>query len=633
MIVRDEAHVIRETLDAVAPHVDCFVIVDTGSRDLTIETIRSQMAGRGIAGKIYQRPWRDFGTNRTEALALAHGQAEYMWMIDADDLLVGTLDLRELSDDCYLLRYGHEFRYWRAQIFRDGLRWRYEGVVHEYATCLDPFTERRLEGSYHIEDRRLGARNRRPEKYLRDCEALQAVLERNPDDRRATFYLAQSCYDAGRYGQALEFYERRARMGGWEEEVFYSLLRAGACLQRLGEASRARERYLKAWRQRPVRAEPLYELARQYRTAGNFGLGYLFAKRACSISFPEQESLFVAADVYGWRAADELAICAYHTGRFDLSLRLTTQLLEDSWLPDSERPRVARNRELCAPWVDGQRGVYPVRVVESLCERRKLLDPGESEVTLTVTSCRRPELFERAVNSFLHHCAELERIGRWICVDTGSSGPDRARMRELYPFFEFVYLDPSTHTHGDAINVLLDAVASPLWLHLEDDWQFFRRGRYIERALEVMADDPTVAQVVFNRNYLETPDQQVFSGHTRRTAATGQRYHVHEPIEPGGCDWDHHVRVLPPDTATVAHWPNFTLRPSLMRTAAIRALGRLRSEAGREFEHEFARRYTAAGLRTAFFDTVVCLHIGRLTNQPAGEGRVSAFDLLDEPVA
>ena len=99
--------------------------------------------------------------------------------------------------DSYLLRYGDDFRYWRKQIFRDGLRWRFEGTVHEYPHCLDPATEARVEGEYHLESRRLGARNRDPAKYDRDRRLLEAELERDPANERAAFYLAQSHFDSG----------------------------------------------------------------------------------------------------------------------------------------------------------------------------------------------------------------------------------------------------------------------------------------------------------------------------------------------------------------------------------------------------------------------------------------------------
>lgn len=50
MIVRDEAHVVREALDSVAFGIDCWVIVDTGSTDATVETIRAHMGAKGLPG-------------------------------------------------------------------------------------------------------------------------------------------------------------------------------------------------------------------------------------------------------------------------------------------------------------------------------------------------------------------------------------------------------------------------------------------------------------------------------------------------------------------------------------------------------------------------------------------------------
>ena len=142
------------------------------------------MANLGIPGELHERPWRNFGHNRSEALTLAQGHGDYIWVMDADDTVVGTPDFGGLSADVYNLRYGQgaRFMYWRRHLFRDGLRWRYEGVVHEYAVCDDPFVEERLDGEYYIDSRRLGARNLDPQKYARDRDLLLAEVERNPDD-------------------------------------------------------------------------------------------------------------------------------------------------------------------------------------------------------------------------------------------------------------------------------------------------------------------------------------------------------------------------------------------------------------------------------------------------------------------
>ena len=125
-------------------------------------------------------------------------------------MVVGAPDFGGLSADVYNLRNGQGagFTYWRRQLFRDGLRWRYEGVVHEYAVCDDPFVEERLEGEYYIDSRRLGGRNLDPQKYARDRDLLLAEVERNPDDARSVFYLAQS-YFIGAISSRAQWYARR----------------------------------------------------------------------------------------------------------------------------------------------------------------------------------------------------------------------------------------------------------------------------------------------------------------------------------------------------------------------------------------------------------------------------------------
>jgi glycosyltransferase involved in cell wall biosynthesis len=349
MIVRNEAHIIRETLDSVAPYVDHVVAVDTGSSDATVETLRSWIAERGLPGEVHRRGWRNFGYNRSEALALAHGRADYIWVIDADDILVGELDLSDLRADAYLLRYHEEVTYWRKQIFRDGLRWRYEGVVHEYPVCDDVASEQRLPGDYRVVSRRLGARNLSPDKYQRDAALLRSEVERDSEDTRSVFYLAQSCFDAGDHEEARRWYARRAEMGGFTEEVFWSLMRCASCLALLGAPwEQTLGTYLEAYQARPVRAEPLYEIARHYRLSETFELGYLFAQLASQIPEPD-DMLFVDTDVYAWKATDELAICAYYTGHPERCAALCEELLSSPALPDSERARVVANRDSCAP--------------------------------------------------------------------------------------------------------------------------------------------------------------------------------------------------------------------------------------------------------------------------------------------
>ena len=235
------------------------------------------------------------------------------------------------------------------------------------------------------------------------------------------------------------------------------------------------------------------------------------------------------------------------------------------------------------------------------------------------------------MTSFLRCCTDVDLVTRWICVDDGSDGADRRRMEERYPFFEFIWKDRSEKGHARSMNMLLDQVATPYWLHLEDDWQFFATGRYIDRARAVLDDDASIGQVLFNRNYGETlEDRGCPGGDVRRTARDGTRYRLHQHHAEGTPAYDAVFADLPPGATTHVWWPHFSLRPSLMRTDPIREIGRFDTDHD-HFELDFAHRYAAAGHRSAFFDSIHCLHTGPLTKDRGPERLPNAYELNGEP--
>jgi len=488
MIVRNEAHIVREVLDSVAAYITSWVVVDTGSDDGTQDVIRNHMAGLGIPGELHECPWRNFGHNRSEALALAQGHGDYIWVMDADDIVVGTPDLSRLTVDAYLMRYAGDLMYWRRQLFRSGLPWRYEGVVHEYSVCESPFVEERLDGDYYIHSRRLGARNLDPQKYARDAELLLAEVERDPDDARSVFYLAQSYFDAGDFVNARKWYARRAEMGGWDEETYLAKFRLAEAMSRLKEPwPDIQDQYLTAWEFRPTRAEPLHAIAFHYRTHERYRLGYLFAERAAQIPLPN-DTLFVAADIYAFRAVDEQAVCASWTGMHAEAFALCRRLLARADIPDTDRRRIAGNRDLSAPTVIEAASSYPERLAQCL-----VAGPRDCEVTVSLLAGDRA-VTELTLNSFLRCCADVTRVGRFVVLAAGLSAEDRAALLERYRFLEFISADsPDTH-----LARLRAEVGGRFWLHLGQGWRFFATDNLVTRLTAVLDAEPEVFQVGVN---------------------------------------------------------------------------------------------------------------------------------------
>lgn len=492
MIVRNEAHIIEELVDSVSDLIDTWVIVDTGSEDGTQSLIVRCMKRRGIPGILHERPWRDFGSNRSEALALAQGRADYIWVMDADDILIGAIDFAALTEDAYCMRFKDELVYWRRQLFRDGLPWRYEGVLHEFSVCDAPFTERRLEGEYWIHSRRLGGRSSDPQKYRRDAEILQAEVDRDPTNHRNVFYLAQSYFDAGNFSRAALWYGRRAEMGGWPEEVFVALYRSALAMEKLAEPwGLVQERYLQAWNFRPCRAEPLHAIARHYRQNRIYPLGLLFAQCAAQIPLPLEDQLFVPEAVYAWQALDELAVCASWLGRWQETFAICRQLLERDDIPPEDRRRIVANRDMAVPHLSG---LAPTDATRPASPRQ---GQGPVEVSVSLRAADQPDEADATLHSFLRNCLDGERIGRLLLFDSGLSSDARFNLLNGCRLLEIVRLDPGLSPDG-ACSVMRSHLQGRYWLHLDPGWRFFVKERLISRLIEVLTSEPDIVAVALH---------------------------------------------------------------------------------------------------------------------------------------
>ena len=353
MIVKNETHIIKECFDSLVQYIDYWVIVDTGSTDGTQELIKQYFAEKGIPGELHERPWVGFGHNRSEALALCDGKADWAWMIDADDFIQGNFEFPTFNVpdelDAFALKFRRqEFMWWRTQIFRTGRGWKYVGVLHEYPTIESGQPKiSKIEGDYGIVARTVGARNvgiEPVEKYKRDAELLEKALLEEPENVRYQFYLAQSYFDSQQWEKAEAAYNKRVQMGGWEEEQYYAAYRIGMCRGLQNKPwIEIQQAFLEAWEIRPNRAESLHQIAKIYRLMGHPRLGFLYAKMAAEIPFPSDDILFVSEDVYKYAILDEIGSTAFYAGKPHMGYAACKKLLTENRLPESDVSRVQNN--------------------------------------------------------------------------------------------------------------------------------------------------------------------------------------------------------------------------------------------------------------------------------------------------
>jgi glycosyltransferase involved in cell wall biosynthesis len=350
MIVKNEAKVIARCLESVKPLIDAWAIIDTGSTDGTQAIIRSVMGD--IPGELYERPWQNFGHNRSEAIELARAHTspgDYLFVIDADDV-VGfppRFVLPKLTKDSYQLRVEDAgTSYLRIHLFRADLDYRYVGVLHEVLTSSEKRSMGRIDGLVYKRTGG-GARSVSPNKYRNDAAVLEAALAAEPTNARYAFYLAQSWRDCGELEKAIACYGRRAEMGGWEEEVYFALHEVGRLSARLGkDDGQVIDAFLRAYERRPTRAEPMCNLAAHLRELGRRNAAFPFARIAMETPRPD-DILFVDDAVYAWRSLDEYAVAAFWVGRYKDALIANQRLLSGTSLPPAEKERVQKNMAFC----------------------------------------------------------------------------------------------------------------------------------------------------------------------------------------------------------------------------------------------------------------------------------------------
>ena len=282
MIVKNEAHLIRQTLQHLSKYIrfDYWAINDNGSTDGTQDLIRNYFSEAGIPGVLDETPWKDFAFNRTVAFRLAYGKTDYAFVWDADDEISGDFQIPEtLTSDSYMCTYGNETgsRYSRCQLFNNRLRWKYVAVLHEYPTTDEPgspeLSQGRIEGDYYFISGRTGARNRDPDKYLKDALILEKAFHEAVEAKdsmmcRYAFYTAQSYKSCNRPEKAIEFYKKVLTLDNWSQEKYIACLEIYDLYTSLKREEEGLHYLVESFRYDGRRVEGIYQLIKYYCVHG-----------------------------------------------------------------------------------------------------------------------------------------------------------------------------------------------------------------------------------------------------------------------------------------------------------------------------------------------------------------------------
>lgn len=349
----NEEHCILETLNSTLPYANEYILCDNASTDNTVEVCENFFKQNNIKGQVFNAIWKNFGYNYSYLYELGHKHAtsEYLWQIDADDIVIGVMKINNLWADRYLLQFGDTMKYLRCQIFKNTFKWQHILAIHGYTDTLPKGqynTTKKIKGNYYIDSRHIGNRHKIDSdlKFLNDAKMLEEDLLTNldkHDESRCYFYLGQCYKDGKAYQKSIDAYNKRISMNGWEEEVYYSKLQIARCYKVLNDI-RYIDMYLTCFEQHPNRVEPLYELGVTYLLNKNYKEAKKYFKQASNIPYPVHLTLFLSKDVYDYRCHIDLAICYYYLQKYNKSYDINNKLLLKS-IPDDIKIMIEENNQ------------------------------------------------------------------------------------------------------------------------------------------------------------------------------------------------------------------------------------------------------------------------------------------------
>ncbi len=680
MIVKNESHVIEATLENIIQNIPLtyYVISDTGSTDNTVELIENFFNKHNIKGEIYNDEWKDFGYNRTLALKHAFNKTDFVFIFDADDRFNGTFKMPSTSSlvkDTYYLRFGGGCLYKRLLLISNRIEWKYVGVLHEYLATIVPnlhYTTDFIEGNYYIESGKTGDRSKDPDKYKKDALILEnahnkAVEENDHIKIRYSFYCAQSYRDCNEKEKSIEWYKKRVDYGDWNQEVYFSLYQIGIQYMALGQYEKA----IYYWSLSvgvDDRYECLYDIIKFFRNNKKPFLAFNYYKMIQKFDINQNDKLFLAGDVYDFLLDFEVINFAHQIRQHRIGIQsfnklflskkvkhnlplqheiLRLFLLYTDYLLETDKDLFTNYCEfvkniyfITKGFDNNMSSIINVTVMKFCKFHNNNIDNNLLEklnniykltgvtnvsnskqpkinVLLSITSCKRYDLFHKTINSLLYCFKDIDKIDYFFCVDDNSSTDDRKNMLKNYPFIKYYFKKDNEKGHLASMNIIwdkLNELKPKYWIHLEDDWLFFKPDDYVTKSIDFLEKNKNakIHQILYNKGYAEIISHYDYVGGSYINGDPNYLLHIKD-------EQGLHGR-------NCAYWPHYSFRPSMILVETILKLGNYTSK-DTFFERSYSDKYFEKGYKSAFFNEITSIHTGRLTSERFDKTKKNAYEL------
>lgn len=149
------------------------------------------------------------------------------------------------------------------------------------------------------------------------------------------------------------------------------------------------------------------------------------------------------------------------------------------------------------------------------------------EVTAVCTSCNRPDLLEKTLDSFFKY--NTYQLSAFHVIDDSGMVGCNDHLKKKFPSVNFWYNEVNLG-QVKSIDKMYGYVTTPYVFHLEEDWEFYKEG-FIEAALKVIDVEKCICAIVRDPNDSKhptvPPTYKIFGGLQVRRLQWGFDGHWH----------------------------------------------------------------------------------------------------------
>jgi tetratricopeptide (TPR) repeat protein len=323
-MIKDSGDGFRDVLMKNFRYVDRVTILDTGSTDNTLRVVADVIRELGCEDivNVYEESFIDFGASRNRLMDLADNfkvggevlpkcafqmMLDDTYVIEDGDKLRSFLTEVRCDDEAPSLSIyitGVDVLYSSIRLFRpeSGIRYKYK--IHEIPDCdTSALIPQKFGFINDIHSDYM--RGRTVQRKDKDLELLFEEHEKDPDDPRILYYIAETYIVMEDWNNAFDYYNKRVlhRVEGFNEEKYDAMYKAAVMADlHLGYYwNVVMGMYIESYRYDTSRPESFFMIgSHYYNNDVNYDLAYMFLKKAFEIGLPLNSNMNFKIDQYNY---------------------------------------------------------------------------------------------------------------------------------------------------------------------------------------------------------------------------------------------------------------------------------------------------------------------------------------------